>query len=124
MHADPMTSSVPTAHESVGGRLVDSDGHELPFKGCSLEVRASGGMAQVLLRQHFRNDSANTLRVSYTMPLPADGAVGGYAFTIGDRRVVGEIEGRRAARQRFEEAMLEGRAAGLVEQERSSIFTQ
>lgn len=124
MPADPMTSSVPTAHESVGGRLVDSDGRHLPFKGCSLEVRASGGVAQVLLRQHFRNDSANTLRVSYTMPLPADGAVGGYAFTIGDRRVVGEIEGRRAARERFEEAMLQGKAAGLVEQERSSVFTQ
>ena len=124
MHADPMTSSAPTAHESAGGRLVDSDGRHLPFKGCSLEVHASGGVAQVLLRQRFRNDSADTLRVSYTMPLPADGAVGGYAFTIGDRRVVGEIEGRRAARERFEEAMLQGRAAGLVEQERSSVFTQ
>lgn len=124
MHADPMTSSAPTAHDSVGGRLVDSDGRHLPFKGCSLEVHASGGVAQVLLRQQFRNDSADTLRVSYTMPLPADGAVGGYAFTIGDRRVVGEIEGRRAARERFEEAMLEGKAAGLVEQERSSVFAQ
>jgi len=124
MQADPMTPSAPTMQDSVGGRLVDSDGRHLPFKGCSLEVHASGGVAQVLLRQEFRNDSADTLRVSYTMPLPADGSVGGYAFTIGDRRVVGEIEGRKAARERFEEAMLEGKAAGLVEQERSSVFTQ
>jgi len=124
MYADSMTSPVRTARDSVGSRLVDTEGHDLPFKGCSLKVQASGGLAQVTLLQRFRNESTETLRVLYTMPLPADAAVGGYAFTIGDRRVVGEIESRSAARERFETAMLEGRAAGLVEQERSSVFTQ
>lgn len=74
MYADSMTSPVQTARDSVGSRLVDTEGHDLPFKGCSLKVQASGGLAQVTLLQRFRNESTETLRVLYTMPLPADGA--------------------------------------------------
>jgi hypothetical protein len=35
---------------------------------------------------------AEPLHVTYSLPLPADGAVAGYQFRIGDRRVVGEID--------------------------------
>ncbi|HEX4994741.1 MAG TPA: VIT domain-containing protein [Methylomirabilota bacterium] len=58
------------------------------------------------------------------MPLPAEAAVSGYAFRIGARRIVGEVDRIAAARERFEEALLEGRTAGLLEQDRSSLFTQ
>jgi Ca-activated chloride channel family protein len=62
--------------------------------------------------------------VTYTLPLPADAAVSGFSFRIGEQRIVGEIDRREAARERFEEAILNGHAAALLEQERSSLFTQ
>jgi len=118
--AMPATETSP----SSGGRLVSQDGKLLPFRGCSLETEARGGLARVVLRQTFINESDDPLQVTYQMPLPADAAVGAYTFIIGDRRVVGEIERREAARERFEEAILEGRTAALLEQDRSSVFTQ
>ncbi|MCA9284987.1 MAG: VWA domain-containing protein [Phycisphaerales bacterium] len=126
----PGVASALTAHRpnqtapASGGRLVSADGRELPFLGCSLDVDAGAGIARVVLTQTFRNPGDTPLQVTYQMPLPADAAVAGYAFELGDRRIVGEIERRAAARERFEKAMLEGRSAGLLEQERSSVFTQ
>jgi Ca-activated chloride channel family protein len=109
---------------SSGGRLVSSDGRDLPYRGCSLRVDAKGGLARVVVRQRFVNDSDQALQVTYQLSLPADAAVGGYAFEIGERRVVGRIERRDEARAQFEDAVIDGKTAALLEQERSSLFTQ
>ncbi|HEX9105209.1 MAG TPA: VIT domain-containing protein, partial [Polyangia bacterium] len=111
-------------NESTGGRLVTADGRTLALKGASVRADARGGIARVVLEQRFANAWGEPLAVTYLMPLPADGAVSGYAFTIGDKRIVGEVDRRQAARERFEEAIAHGHSAALVEQERSSLFTQ
>lgn len=113
-----------TTAASSGGRMVAADGRELPFVGAEIEARASGGVAEVVLRHRFINDGEAPLQATYQTPLPDRAAVGGYAFTIGDRRVVGEIDTRESARERYEEALLEGKSAALLDQERTSLFTQ
>ncbi len=115
-----LTSQLP----SSGGRLVALDGRPLPLQGTELRVRATGGLARVVLEQLFRNVHAEPLRALYQLPLPADGAVSGFAFRIGPRRVVGEVDRKAAARERFEAALVEGRTAALLEQDRSSLFSQ
>ncbi|MBN2496807.1 MAG: VWA domain-containing protein [Deltaproteobacteria bacterium] len=120
----PSPRTDPIAQPSSGGRLVAADGRSLPLRSASLEADARGGLARVRLEQRFANPHPEPLRVSYQLPLPADAAVSGYCFTIGERRVVGEVDRRQAARERFELAVLEGRTAALLEQERSSLFSQ
>jgi Ca-activated chloride channel family protein len=119
-----VSAPLPLPAAPLGGRLVATDGRELPLLGASLTTRAGGGVAEVILEQRFRNPHDVPLAVTYSFPLPSDAAVSGYSFTIAGRRVVGEIDRRQAARERFEQALLEGKAAGLVDQERSSLFTQ
>src|SRR5262245_5169895 len=96
----------------------------LPLLGARLRVEASGGLARVVCEQRFENRGTEPLPVTYSLPLPADAAVSGFAFRIGERRVVGEIDRKAAARERFEEALAEGRTAALLDEERSSLFTQ
>jgi Ca-activated chloride channel family protein len=50
--------------------------------------------------------------VTYLAPLPVDGALAGYAIRVGDRRIVGEVDRIETARERFETALIDGRAAG------------
>ena len=100
------------------------EGRELPLKSVAVAGQAKGGLARVVLKQTYANPHAEPLKVTYTMPLPADGAVAAYEFLIGDRRVVGEIDRRARARDRFERALIEGRTAGILDQERASLFTQ
>ncbi len=121
MRAHPSPS---TPSSNPGGRLVSADGRLLPFRGGRLAVDAMGGLARVTLRQRFFNPYAEPLKVSWSVPLPADAAVSGFCFELEGARIVGVVEGRQAARERFEEALIEGRTAALLEQERSSLFTQ
>lgn len=106
------------------GTLVATDGRVLPLRAVALSAEARGGVARVVLSQRFANPHAEPLHVTYRMGLPAEAAVSGYAFTLAGRRVVGEVDKKHRARERFEQALLEGKTAGLVEQERSSLFTQ
>lgn len=97
---------------------------KLSLTSAELSVDASCGLARVRLVQEFQNHHAEPLSVTYKLPLPADAAVGGFAFVIGDRRIVGHIDGRKEARETFERAVIEGKSAALLEQDRSSLFTQ
>jgi len=117
-------AAVSDEFNSTGARLVTVDGRGLPLRRVDIRGQAQGGLARITLEQRFQNPYPDPLRVTYQMPLPAEAAVSGYAFRIGERRIVGEVDRVAAARERFEEALIEGRTAGLLEQDRSSLFTQ
>src|SRR6266571_4723370 len=119
-----MPQAIVATHRSNGGRLVSVDGRELPLRNAAVSGEARGGLARVTLKQTFSNPHPEPMKVTYMMPLPADGAVAGYEFRIGPRRVVGEIDARGRARERFEQALIEGRTAGILDQERANLFTQ
>lgn len=117
---------MPATTLSVSAAMLPAtvDPVAMPLERCSLAVDARGGLARVTLVQRFRNDNDEPLSVSYRLPLPADAAVSGFTFRIGERVVRGAVDGRKQARERFERAVYEGRGAALLEQERSSLFTQ
>jgi Ca-activated chloride channel family protein len=121
--SSPASPSHASPHTGSGGRLV-APPSVLPLAAVAIAADARGGLARVVLTQRFRNPLAQPLAVTYAFPLPEDAAVSGYAITVGDRRIVGEVDRREAARERFEEALLSGRTAALLEQDRSTLFTQ
>jgi Ca-activated chloride channel family protein len=110
--------------ESCGGYLVATDGRVLPLTRTELTADARGGIARTVLVQVFRNVHPEPLQVTYQFPLPHGGAVSGFAFRLGGTRIVGEVDLVRKARERFEEAIVEGRTAALLEQQRTSVFVQ
>ncbi|MEO8843834.1 MAG: VIT domain-containing protein [Kofleriaceae bacterium] len=121
-----MPALFPTTPEgaSAGAELVTSDGRVLALTAARLVGDAGGGIARLVLEQTFANHDSEILKVTYRMPLPADGAVSGYEFVIGERTVKGVVDKKRAARERFERAIASGHTAALLEQERAEIFTQ
>ncbi len=107
-----------------GAEVVDAEGRQLPLVSARLQAKAGGGLARLVLEQTFENPYEETLRITYRMPLPADGAVSGYEFVLGARTIKGVVDRKETARERFETALLEGRTAALLDQERADIFTQ
>lgn len=114
----------PKSNPSNGARLVATDGRALPLTGTTLRADAQGGIARVTLEQRFTNPYAEPLRLTYLVPLPEDGAVSAYSFRFGQRTIVGKVEPRGLARERFERALTEGRTAAILDEERGSLFTQ
>ena len=126
----PSTSRVPALlpitpeGASRGAELVTSDGRALALVSAALRGEAAGGIARLVLEQRFANPYDEALHVVYRMPLPADGAVSGYAFEIGERVITGVVDKKAAARERFERAVASGHTAALLDQETGDIFTQ
>jgi Ca-activated chloride channel family protein len=103
--------------------LVSVDGKTFPLRAARLEARASLGLAWSTLTQEYENPWAEPLEVLYTLPLPADGAVLGYDIRLGERTITGVVESRDQARKKYDEALLAGHTAGLLEEERADTFT-
>lgn len=124
----PCTHSMPVspsaAATSNGGTLVSVDGRTLPLSATELSGEVRGGYGRITVCQTFQNPYDEPLRVTYQLPLPSDGAVAGFSFRIGDKLVRGEVDKKARARERFEEAIATGRTAAILDQERSSLFTQ
>jgi len=108
---------------AVSQSLV-TDTSALPLESASLRVDARAGVARAILEQSFKNHSSVAMRVTYTLPLPADAAVSGFRFRVGERTIEGTIDKKQRARERFEEALANGQTAAILEQERTSLFTQ
>jgi Ca-activated chloride channel family protein len=119
----PSTGSAADAPLS-GARLVAADGHPLPLESTALTSEAGGGLARTVLRQRFRNAESVPLEVIYLVPLPADGAVSGYSFELAGVVTRGVVEKTEMARERYEQALIDGKSAALLEEERNSLFRQ
>ena len=116
--------NVPALNPSPASSLVPTDPKTLPLRATAVSCHAGAGIARLVLAQTFANPHAEALHVTYTFPLPADAAVSGFRFRIGDKVIVGDVDKKQAARERFEEAVLAGQTAAILEEERSSLFSQ
>lgn len=88
----------------------------------AVDMQVRGLLAEVTVRQVYRNDSSQWREGRYLLPLPADAAVGGLVLRIGDRLVEGEVQEKAKAAATYEAAAAAGRRAGLVEQNRPNLF--
>lgn len=96
----------------------------LPLQESRFDSVVVGTVAETTVTQVFHNPFKETIDGVYTFPLADDGAVDDYAIRIGARIIRGEMKERGEAREIYEKARAEGRRAGLLEQERTNIFTQ
>lgn len=86
-------------------------------------IRVSGPVARTTLSQNFRNDGAEWVEGIYVFPLPDGAAVDRLRIRSGERVIEGEIREKEQASAEYAQAKSEGRRAGLVEQQRSNLFT-
>jgi Ca-activated chloride channel homolog len=117
------SATIGTATPVTAG-LVSVDGRTYPLKSARIDARAEGGIAATRFTQTYSNPYQEALEVMYVLPLPASGAVTGYLIRLGERIIRGEVRRREEAKEEYRKAMLEGRTAALLEQDRSDTFTQ
>jgi len=118
------TSTIPSTYSARTSGLVSVDGRTYPLKSARIDARAEGGIAATTLTQTYANPYREPLELLYTLPLPANGAVVGYAVRLGNRIIRGEVRRRAEAQKEYQKALIEGRTAALLEQDRADTFTQ
>ena len=107
-------------------RIVQKDGGivECPLKHTDVQADIAGFVARVKVTQTFHNPTKEKIEAVYVFPLPHEAAVDDMTMVIGERKIVGLIKRRAEARSIYEQALLAGQTAALLEQERPNIFTQ
>ena len=115
------------ASESAGElRFVDSGGRHLAsamLMEADYRVEVTGLVADVQLKQTFRNPSQRWREAVYVFPLPEKASVYGLTMIAGERRIVGEIREKAVAKQEYAKARSEGRKVARVDQQRPNLFT-
>ena len=94
----------------------------LPLKSTSAVVNIAGVIADVKVRQVYKNEGQKTIEAIYIFPGSTRAAVYGMKMTIGERTIEAKIEEREKARQDYEEARQNGQSASLLEQQRPNVF--
>jgi len=89
----------------------------------AVEMKISGLVARVSVRQEFRNEGSEWTEGVYVFPLPDKAAVDRMRMHIGDRFIEGEIREKEQAKKEYEQAKQSGKKASLVQQQRANLFT-
>src|ERR1044071_1488243 len=95
----------------------------LPLESTKADVHITGVIADVVVRQTYRNDGDRTISARYVFPASTRAAVYGMKMTIGTRVIEAKIKEREEARKEYEEAKKEGKTASLLEQDRPNVFS-
>jgi Ca-activated chloride channel family protein len=88
-----------------------------------VDMKISGLVARVSVRQEFRNAGSDWVEGIYVFPLPDKAAVVRMRLQIGDRVIEGEIREKEQAKKEYEQAKKAGKKTSLVQQQRANLFT-
>jgi len=102
----------------------DGERVPLPLEHTHFDVNAVGPVADVEVRQTYRNPFREPIETVYVFPLPENSAVIDLRMVIGERVIEADMQRRAEARHTYETARREGHTAALLEQERPNVFTQ
>ncbi|MEG4243070.1 VIT domain-containing protein [Microcoleus sp. MON2_D6] len=112
----------------VGGLFVKTPNttpeQVFPLKQTEVKAKIAGNISRVEVVQKFENPFPESIEAVYVFPLPDEAAVDDMEIKIGSRIIKADIKRREEALEMYEQARKQGRTAGLLEQERSNIFTQ
>lgn len=95
---------------------------QMPLLSTDVQVNIAGVVADVCVKQVYKNDGQRPIEAIYTFPASTRAAVYGMKMTIGKRILVAEIQEKQQARQTYETAKKEGKRASLLEQQRPNVF--
>lgn len=108
---------------TIASGLRSSEGAPIPLRGVDVQGDVIGGSARVRVRQRYENQEQKPIEAIYTFPLPSEATLVGFFMESGERRIEGVAKEREAAFRAYDDALLEGHGAALLDQERPNVFT-
>ncbi|MFO7657369.1 MAG: VIT domain-containing protein [Bacteroidales bacterium] len=94
----------------------------MPLKSTDVTVNIAGVIADVTIKQVYKNEGKNVLEAIYVFPASSRAAVYAMKMMIGEREINAVIQEKNLARQIYQEAKSQGKTASLLEQVRPNVF--
>lgn len=126
INEDPMRISCSKPDQTLSPYFfIQSDDQsvdKMSLKSTGAEVSISGVIADVTVRQEYRNEGRRPIEAIYVFPASNRAAVHGLKMTIGERTIEAIIAEKGNARRQYEAARQNGQTASLLEEERPNVF--
>lgn len=108
---------------SMASALTSVAGGRIPL--CDVDIAATlrDLMAEVCVSQTYRNDEPVGIEAVYTFPLPLDAVLLGLDVEIGGRALKGIVIEKKAAQEKYEDAVEMGDAAVMLEALEPGLYT-
>jgi hypothetical protein len=113
----PMTASI-VGNDPLARFLKDhaADKHPIPLIATRIDVTIRGGLAVVTTERTFRNSEQQSIEASMTFPVPVDATLCALTARIDGRTLNAVAQARVKARETYESAVEQGKAAALHEE--------
>lgn len=95
----------------------------LPLERTDVKVDVTGVIANVRVRQAYKNTGSRPISARYLFPASTRAAVHGMRMRIGQQVIEAQVQEKKRAEQTFERAKREGKSASLLEQQRPNVFS-
>ena len=96
---------------------------EFPLLVTDVKAHIAGPIADVTVRQSYRNDGTVPIEATYVFPGSTKAAVYAMEMKIGNRTITAKIHEKEEARRQYEVAKQEGKRTSLLEQDKPNVFT-
>ncbi|MDD2739456.1 MAG: VIT domain-containing protein [Methylomonas lenta] len=96
--------------------LISSNDQVMPLKGTHIEATLQDLLSEVCVTQTFQNDESQSVEAVYTFPLPLDAVLLNFSVTLDEKVLIGVVQERKEAEERYEEAISEGDSGIMLQQ--------
>ncbi len=110
-------------HAELTVRSPEGRTGPLPLVEERLQTEIDAQHATTTLRQVFHNTSGAALEGRYVVQAPLDARATGFAYYVGEQRVVGEVLERRAANRVYDQVTTARRDPAILEQTADGEYT-
>jgi Ca-activated chloride channel family protein len=117
----PTTEST-TADPRLAAGLLAA-GAPVPLEGVAVQAAVNGVCARVTIAQRYRNRESQPIEAVYVFPLDEGAAVCGFEAISAGVHYVGEVKPRDEAFRIYDDALMAGHGAYLLDEERPDVFT-
>ena len=111
-----MTLGANAALESVSGENA-------VLQEVRVQAHINDLLAEVTVDQKYHNPHSTNIEAVYTFPLPLDAILLDFEIEIGGRKLVGKVVEKSDAERRYEDAIVGGDTAVLLEQSQPGLYT-
>lgn len=115
----------PNNNEPMMGAItfLTDEGKELLFQGVHYNVFIEGLMAKTAIEQKYTNPFDTNIEAVYTFPLVSSAVLLNVEIKINNRILKGQIVEASEADERYDQAMIEGDRAIMVEKDSAGVYT-
>lgn len=103
--------------------MATAGGAALPLEDVAIDAHLRDLIAEVEVTQAYRNDEPTNIEAVYTFPLPLDAVLLELVVTIGERVLRGTVVEKKAAEEKYENAIADGDSAVMLEEAEPGLYT-